>query len=55
LTISRPVCQDKPSAEEERADVLTTEENLATISRDEQHAKILSAMFELLQSVAAKQ
>lgn len=32
--------------------VLTTEENLATISREEQHAQILAAMFELLQSFA---
>lgn len=31
---------------------LTTEENLATISREEQHAQILAAMFELLQSFA---
>ena len=31
--------------------VLTTEENLATISREEQHAQILAAMLELLQSV----
>jgi dienelactone hydrolase len=30
---------------------LTTEENLATISRETQHEQILSAMFELLQSV----
>jgi len=30
---------------------LTTEENLATISREEQHAQILAAMFELLQSI----
>jgi len=35
--------------------LLTTEENLATISREAQHEQILSAMFELLQSVAAKQ
>jgi hypothetical protein len=35
--------------------VLTTEENLATISREAQHEQILSAMFELLQSVATKQ
>lgn len=35
--------------------LLTTEENLATISREAQHKQILSAMFELLQSVAAKQ
>jgi len=34
--------------------VLTTEENLATISREEQHAQILSAMFTLLQSVAGQ-
>lgn len=31
--------------------VLTTEENLATISREDQHAQILSAMLELLQFV----
>ena len=31
--------------------VLTTEENLATISRKEQHAQILAAMLELLQSI----
>jgi pimeloyl-ACP methyl ester carboxylesterase len=31
--------------------VLTTEENLATISREEQHAQILAAMLELLQSI----
>jgi hypothetical protein len=31
---------------------LTTEENLATVSRAEQHAQILSAMFDLLQSAA---
>ncbi len=30
---------------------LTTEENLATVNRDEQHAQILSAMLELLQSI----
>jgi len=30
---------------------LTTEENLATVSREEQHAQILAAMLELLQSV----
>ena len=30
---------------------LTTEENLATVSREEQHAIILEEMFELLQSV----
>jgi hypothetical protein len=29
---------------------LTTEENLATVSREEQHAQILAAMLELLQS-----
>lgn len=34
--------------------VLTTEENLATISREEQHAQILSAMFTLLRSVAGQ-
>jgi len=34
--------------------LLTTEENLATISREDQHAQIISAMLELLQSVAAK-
>lgn len=33
---------------------LTTEENLATISREAQHEHILSAMFELLQSIATK-
>jgi len=32
--------------------LLTTEENLATISREDQHAQIISAMLELLQSVA---
>jgi predicted esterase len=32
--------------------LLTTEENLATVRREDQHAQILSAMFELLQSVA---
>ena len=32
--------------------VLTTEENLATISREAQHAQILAAMLELLRSVA---
>lgn len=31
--------------------VLTTEERLATISREDQHAQILSTMLELLQSV----
>lgn len=31
--------------------LLTTEENLASISREEQHAQILSAMFELLRMV----
>jgi hypothetical protein len=31
---------------------LTSEENLATVSREEQHAQILTAMFELLQSVS---
>lgn len=35
--------------------LLTTEENLATISREAQHAQILSAMFELLQSTAEGQ
>jgi dienelactone hydrolase len=30
---------------------LTTEENLATVNRDEQHAQILSAMLKLLQSI----
>ncbi len=34
--------------------VLTTEENLATISREDQHAQVLSAMFALLQSVAGQ-
>jgi hypothetical protein len=34
--------------------VLTTEENLATVSREEQHAQILSAMFALLRSVAGE-
>jgi hypothetical protein len=34
---------------------LTTEENLATISREAQHAQIISAMLELLQSIATKQ
>ena len=34
---------------------LTTEENLATISREAQHAQILSAMFKLLQSLAEGQ
>jgi len=33
---------------------LTTEENLATISREDQHEQILSAMFELLQTVNVK-
>jgi pimeloyl-ACP methyl ester carboxylesterase len=32
--------------------VLTTEENLATISREDQHVQILAAMFELLQLVS---
>ncbi len=32
--------------------MLTTEENLATTSRESQHAQIISAMLELLQSVA---
>jgi predicted esterase len=35
--------------------LLTTEENLATISRSAQHSQILSAMFELLQLVAESQ
>ena len=35
--------------------LLTTEENLATISRSAQHSQILSVMFELLQSVAERQ
>jgi hypothetical protein len=35
--------------------LLTTEENLATISREAQHAQILSTMFELLQSLAEGQ
>ncbi len=34
--------------------LLTTEENLATVSRVEQHAQILSAMLALLQSVEKK-
>lgn len=32
--------------------LLTTEENLATIRREDQHAQILSVMFDLLQSVS---
>lgn len=35
--------------------LLTTEGDLATISRETQHAQILSAMFELLQSIAKGQ
>jgi len=34
--------------------LLTTEDNLATVSREEQHAQILAAMLELLQLVSAK-
>jgi len=32
--------------------LLTTEDNLAIISREEQHSQILSAMFELFESIA---
>jgi len=34
--------------------VLTNEENLATTSREEQHAQILAAMFELLETVSSE-
>lgn len=33
---------------------LSTEENLATVNREDQHAQILSVMLELLRSVAGQ-